>query len=533
MNSRGSSYGWRPVVPLKIPEDADACLRRTAARPCRGCSGAGVTTLPTLTTRPSVPLAALLFSTYAYFYQAGGWNQNSRFDLVRAVVEDHSLQIDRFEGNTGDDSVRDGHWYCDKAPGASALCMPTYAAIYHTAGAPPAPSPALLAWSAWVAILLAIGAPSAIAAAFLVRLGRLVGLRERTAIVVALGWGLGSMALPYATLLYGNQLAAVLTIVAFTWLVELRDRRPASPSRMLAVGALLGLAGATEYPAMLLVAGIGLYSLHTAGIRSSLWAVAGAAIPLAALLLYHRVAFGSLIAFPYEYSVWDEPKTGWFMGISAPKLTSLRNILWGEYRGLLFATPWLALALPGACVLMPQRRAEVLVCTWAISALLWLNASIIPWHGGWAPGPRYLVPMLPFAALLAGGALQMIGEWCASVARPTRILGMVAAAAIAGTLAFSIANMFVATAVKPEIDQRWERPYRDFVWPHFLAGELSISTQSIDMLTGRDGAPHQAWNLGIKMGLSGHWSLAPLAVVVLGCATWLASTLGLIRGRAT
>ena len=30
-------------------------------------------------------LFALLFTSFAYFYQAGGWNQNSRFDLVRAI----------------------------------------------------------------------------------------------------------------------------------------------------------------------------------------------------------------------------------------------------------------------------------------------------------------------------------------------------------------------------------------------------------------------------------------------------------------
>jgi len=34
----------------------------------------------------AIPACALLVS-YAYFYQAGGWNQNSRFDLAVALVE--------------------------------------------------------------------------------------------------------------------------------------------------------------------------------------------------------------------------------------------------------------------------------------------------------------------------------------------------------------------------------------------------------------------------------------------------------------
>ena len=39
------------------------------------------------TTRPALALCALLLGTNAYFVQAGGWNQNSRFDLVRAMKE--------------------------------------------------------------------------------------------------------------------------------------------------------------------------------------------------------------------------------------------------------------------------------------------------------------------------------------------------------------------------------------------------------------------------------------------------------------
>ena len=35
----------------------------------------------------AVLLVAVLLVSYAYFYQAGGWNQNSRFALVRAIVE--------------------------------------------------------------------------------------------------------------------------------------------------------------------------------------------------------------------------------------------------------------------------------------------------------------------------------------------------------------------------------------------------------------------------------------------------------------
>lgn len=475
-------------------------------------------------TTPAAALVALLFGCYAYFYQAGGWNQNSRFNLVRSTVEHGTIITDRYAKNTGDDAVRKGHHYCDKAPGASWLCMPTYAVAYYVSGAPEKPSVTWLAWAAWLSIVFAVSVPTVIAAVFLARLARALGLGERSSIVVALGWGLATMGLPYATLLYGNQIAGAFCLIAFTLLVEIRRGADATPARMIAVGALVGFAGATEYPAALIGFPIAIYGLWVAGFKRCLWAVLGAAVPLGALFVYHTVAFGSPGAFPYNYSVWKEPHTGWFMGIGEPHLNPLKEILVGAYRGLLYTTPWLALAAPGAIALAWKRenRAEVGVCAWAVIMFLWLNSSIPPWHGGWGAGPRYLVPMLPFAAMLAGGVLLWIER--ASFPLAARI---VAALALAGLLTYSAANMFAATAVKPEIDTQYKRPYSQFVWKNFYAGKLSVSTQTIDMRGNPPGAPRQAWNLGMKMGLDRLPSLIPLAIWALACAAWLLWALGI------
>src|SRR5207248_4649981 len=69
-------------------------------------------------------LGAVLLTSYAYFYQGGGWNQNSRFDLVRAIIECHTLSIDAYHGNTQDKAFANGHYYSDKAPGVAFLAVP-------------------------------------------------------------------------------------------------------------------------------------------------------------------------------------------------------------------------------------------------------------------------------------------------------------------------------------------------------------------------------------------------------------------------
>ena len=73
-------------------------------------------------------LAVTLFISYAYFYQAGGWNQNSRFDLVRAILERGTVRIDAYAQNTGDKATFDGHAYSDKAPGQALASVPAVAA---------------------------------------------------------------------------------------------------------------------------------------------------------------------------------------------------------------------------------------------------------------------------------------------------------------------------------------------------------------------------------------------------------------------
>ncbi|MCA9711949.1 MAG: hypothetical protein KDK70_39300 [Myxococcales bacterium] len=88
-----------------------------------------------------VPLGIALLLTYGYFVGEPAWNQNSRLALTRAMVEQRSTIIDRYHATTGDKSYRDGHFYCDKAPGTSLLALPSYAALHGlrqlTGGEPP------------------------------------------------------------------------------------------------------------------------------------------------------------------------------------------------------------------------------------------------------------------------------------------------------------------------------------------------------------------------------------------------------------
>jgi hypothetical protein len=459
--------------------------------------------------RPEAALFALVFASYAYFYQAGGWNQNSRFDLTRAIVEHGSSSIDPYQRNTGDKAKRDKHYFCDKAPGVSWLAVPAYAA-WRAVGPDDA-----LDGAAHAATVLAIGLPSAIAVVALALLLAALGVGVRARLAIAAAYGLATLALPYSTLLYGHQLSAALTLCAFALLVRSRARQRAGRVLLAGAGALLGAAVVVEYPAALAALAIGAYAATFVRPWPRLgWIAAGAAIPGAALALYHLAAFGGPLALPYDFSTQPHRSMGFFMGLGVPDPGALWHILLSPYRGLFYSAPWLLLAIPGAVRLVRRARAEAVTCIAIVLLHIWLNASLVDWQGGWAMGARYLVPCIPFlVVLVAGLALPPATALRAAFLRAG--WGLAAAAAL-----YAAFLMLAGTAVKPEVPVTERRPFSRYILPRLARGDLAVSTQSIDSKGERPGH-RAAYNLGQRAGLGGLASLAPLAVAWLACGAWL------------
>lgn len=486
----------------------------------------------TILRRPETALFALVFGAYAYFYQAGGWNQNSRFDLTRSIVEQGTSRIDAYHRNTGDKAKRGEHYYCDKAPGVSFLGVPIYALAYACAGAPADPTPRFLAQGSYLATVSSVGLPSALAVVLLFGLALTLGFSHRSSAAVSLAYGLGTLAFPYATLLYGHQLIAALHISAFALLARARRASiPPGPGRYFVVGLLLGVSVVAEYPAALTVLVLCAYAaVFVRPWHRLLWIAAGGALPALALVLYHQSAFGNPLALPYAFSTQKYRHGGFFMGLGVPRLSIVYRILFPEYRGLFYSAPWLLLGIPGALVFLWHKatRAEGLVCAAVVLLFLWLNASLviddIDWIGGWALGPRYLIPMLPFLALVTLGTFRVLAPY----PRLRAFFGAGTALAVG----LSVFLMLAGTAVKPEVPVQVRRPFHGYVLPAFYEGRLGINPQSIDDAGYPQEGRRQAWNLGELMGLQGKASLLPLFLYAALTTSWLAWALRQRRSAA-
>ena len=482
-------------------------------------------------TRVATVLGVALFLSYAYFYGAGGWNQNSRFAMIRAILERHTLQIDAYQLHTGDRALWRGHYYTDKAPGASLVALaPVQAArvISRAAGIDPASFPGI-AWTSYVASLVTSGVFTVIAALCVFRLSLRWGASTGAALFAAAAYGIATPAWAYATLFMGHGQTAGCLMIALVAADALgRADTPAARRRLeWIIGLAGGWAVVTEFQAAIPAVFIGLLAIGAlveddrtdvpndrAPRPAIIRIAAGVAVAAGPLLIYNALAFGSPFHVGYSSEEsFKELQTGFF-GITYPRLSTIRELLVGSYRGLLPLSPLMAVAPIGLSVLAWRgRRGPALVAVGIGAYYLLLNASYFYWEGGWAFGPRQMTAALPFLAL----GLAPLWDLGRAAGRTLLAAGLIWGAAVT----------LVGVSTTPQPPATFKSPVQELLWPAFRDGDLSLNPQtfvhnSVDVAHLRGGGdPHAAWNLGELAGLRGLPSLLPLASIWIAAAVLL------------
>ena len=198
---------------------------------------------------------------------------------------------------------------------------------------------------------------------------------------------------------------------------------------MVLAGLLAAYAAVIELQVGPVSAILGLYLLaQVAGGRRRIASLVefgvGAIVPTLVLLGYNLLAFGS----PWDMGYFHHA-TAMFarvhnaenpLGLGAPDWTRARPCSGGASRPpLLRPDPG-----PGDPGLGRARRRTPLgdghVSASAVAAIFLVNLSYPEWTGGWSTGPRFLVPLLPFAMLPVAAWLAVGGGWAtiAAVAWP-------------------------------------------------------------------------------------------------------------------
>ena len=494
--------------------------------------------------RERTTLFVLLFVSFAYFYQAGGWNQNSRFALVRAITNEGTLNIDPFKNATGDKAESRGHFYSDKAPGIALAAVPIVAVarpIDRAFGGDPETYKGLALLS-YLATVFTAGLFTALAGVCLFTLCLELGSTYGGALFAALTCTLATPIWTLATIFIGHSFAAALLVFAFAGVMRIGT---ADPSRDVRLGAMVGFgagwATVSEFPAAIpavalaLVAAVHALPLGRARAVRILGALTVSALACAAVLMaYQWACFGSPFHIAYSSEIGYEGMQQGVFGVSLPKTIRLRRILFGEYRGLLPLAPTLAL-VPIAFVVMwharlkadaaiaRRRTAAIVGATIGVYFIL-LNASYNYWEGGWSYGPRHASPGIPFLCISLAflwTAAPAIGRWL-----------------LAAFSAYGAAITLVAVTTMPLPPANLRAPVRQLLLPAFLDGDLALNSQTmasygVDTDFRAHHEPRAAFNLGMKIGLgTGHAGLLPMALVWAWCGWALISASGRQRPAA-
>jgi hypothetical protein len=266
-----------------------------------------------------------------------------------------------------------------------------------------------------------------------------------TAVIV----GLGTMLLPFATLLFSHVFSAMLGFAAFALMLRERDGPP-RPLLLGLAGLSMGYAIGSEYPLAFVAAVLGLYllsrrdALAPAPVARRAGAyVIGGVVGLIPLLLYNHAAFHSWTHL--AYSNIPQQQHGFF-GISAPSARVLATLLF-DSRGLLTLSPVLAMGAIGTVLLYRRgNRAEALTVVGVCVCYLGYNSGYYLPFGGGSMGPRFLITILPFLGFPIALALRRL---------PSPTL------ALAGA---SIAIAAVATITHPLVGYETET----VIWARYL-----------------------------------------------------------------
>ena len=381
-----------------------------------------------------IALAAVALA-WAWPLQSVGCGQNAHYAATRSFAEGHPY-VDRYAQETCDLVRRGGHFYAAKGPAMDFWSAPWYL-LLHAAHAVPANRNAGMSYPAamvgvplravWQIGLWAVVLPGLLLLLLMRRAAD--DVEPGTGMTVAVVLGLGTLVLPFATLLFAHVPAALLGFASFLVLYERR-----SP---LLAGVCAGLAVATDLPLVVVAAALLLYAWRRAP-RFALGAVIGA-LPLWAFGLW---AFGNPFRLAYAGAAIDPGAGGTeqahvhnlFFTLTTPHPHIAVQMLLTQ-RGLLTLSPVLATAAVGVVLLWRRGlRAEAgLIAGLSVVELAW-NAFRPNYElalGGWVPGPRFLVPLLPFLCFALAPVVRRA---------PATVLALAAV---------SVGAMTVATSAEP------------------------------------------------------------------------------------
>lgn len=240
------------------------------------------------------------------------------------------------------------------------------------------------------------------------RLGYSVG----TGLAATFTFGLGTIAWVYTKFFMDEPLTSLTLFLAAY--VLLRWRHRATWRGLFLAGCLLSLAVATKTTNLALVPLYVLYMvLSSAGTDIEVWPrrtmtrdalvlITPVALACGVLGLYNWVRFGSLLSTGYQLGAGESFTTPLWLG--------LYGLLLSPYKSVFLYSPILVVCAVSFPEFAKHHRLEGWLFGLISLVSLVMFAMWYMWWGGFAWGPRFLVPLMPFWATALAPLLASVGK---------------------------------------------------------------------------------------------------------------------------
>lgn len=289
-----------------------------------------------------------------------------------------------------------------------------------------------------------------------------LGYSDRVGLALGLMFGLSTIAWPYAKQFFGEPMSALSLLLCFYGMLAWRQHGRWVWMFVAGIGAATAVATVTAHALLIaLLGGWWLVDWFVRGRKFSvsrlLLGLAAFAAPLAVagllLMGYNFARFGNAFDTGYHFDTGE--------GFTNPILSGLWGLLFSPYRSVFLHTPLFIASLIGLALFVRRHRSEGSIIVLMSAALILLYSAWWMWWGGFAWGPRFLVPLTPFWVLVLAPLLEQPGHAGAPAQRPwTRwlVYGIAAVSFVVQVAAVSVNFVNYEIALRGLYPTNWSDP---------------------------------------------------------------------------
>jgi len=231
----------------------------------------------------------LCFAKFQYF------DDDVKLDLTRTIIDEHCFEIDSYVENTGGDRIYyNGHYYSDKAPGASFLTIPVYAVFKLFFGMPDTNFKLYLL--EFVIIAFSSVLFSALLVVLMYKTSRFFLKKESQRILITIIFGLGTMIFVYSTIYYQHAMATFFAFLCFYLIFMIKQEKKGNYYFLAGLSA--GIAFIIDYITITIIIACFIFIIFRKKWKGFLLFFLGFSIFIFVLLIYNNSTFSTPFTYP-------------------------------------------------------------------------------------------------------------------------------------------------------------------------------------------------------------------------------------------